>query len=325
MESIGELSVSELLLRPRFELIEQREGGFHWGESQFGVKWALDAALEAQIKVGPLALLNRQQFYNPDTDPEEWGIIEAYGAWNSPYGVFRMGLIPLDYGEEGATKEADLYFERSQLFDRGVVALRDVGFNYSILHNGFFTSITVHNGEAGEPEDRRTWYTAKWGWQDREKFRIGVAGQTGSTDPTITSLSGSTLGNVDVSKEATWRTGTVFVKWFPSDFKMLFEAHLGEVKQESRLKEKYAGGHLDLMWDFSKHWGIQTRYDHFDENTKQDRDSTRIYSIGFSLTNTTQTSRLFLIGSKVFEEGLKTPNDQVVLIWRLTPLTPIKK
>src|SRR5690606_19733930 len=114
----------------------------------------------------------------------------------------------------------------------------DIGLSYFILHNGFFTGFVVHNGEAGDPEDSRTWYTAKWGWQDRSKFKIGVAGQTGSTEAKVTDLSGSILGGVDVTKEARWRMGSFFIKWHPSDFKMNVELHMGEVGQEDRLLEK---------------------------------------------------------------------------------------
>lgn len=323
-ESIGTLSINEVLLQPHFVLQEQRQGGFKWGESQFGVLWELDSTLWAQIKVGSLELLNRQQFYNARAPQENWGMIEGYGAWVSPYGTFRMGLLPLEFGEEGAMEESELYFPRSYLYQQDVMSLRDLGFSYFILHRGFFTSLTVHNGEAGEPEDNRTWYTAKWGWQDREKFRIGASGQTGSTEPQVTSASNSQLGNFDESLPAKWRIGSVFIRWYPSDFKMLLEAFLGEVEQQGKLREKFAGGHVDLMWDWSSRWGVQFRYDHFDPNTKLDGDLQRSLSLGFSLRNATQTSRIFLIGSKVLEEGQKTPNDEIRLVWRLTPFTPIK-
>lgn len=321
-EAIGHLFVSDFLLQPHFQLREGSEGGFDWGESQFGIGWRLDSQLQGKVKVGPLALLNRQQFYNPRPH-EDWGVIEAYGEWESPYGRFRMGLLPLEYSEEGAMSESELYFQRSLLFAQSVVALRDVGFNYYILHNGFFTSLTVHNGEAGTPEDSRTWYTAKWGWQDRNKFRIGVAGQTGSTEPTVTSSSTSNLGDFVVSKEAKWRMGSAFIKWYPSDFKMLLEAHLGEAVQDNKLKEKFAAGHFDIMWDWTSKVTLLARYDHFDPNTKLDGDLKRRASVGFSLSNPTRTSQLFLVGSKVFEEEKNIPNDEIRLMWRLTPLSPI--
>lgn len=321
-ESIGTLAVSDLLLQPHFRIQEGSEGGFDWGGSQLGVGWRLDAALSAKIKLGSLDLLNRQQFYKARPQ-EEWGIIEAYGEWQSPYGRFRMGLMPVDYGEEGAMNESELYFPRSLWFSERVLALRDIGASYYILHNGFFTSVMVHNGEASTPEDSRTWYTAKWGWQDRDKFRTSVSGQTGSTESVATSTSSSTLGNVDVSKEAKWRMGSLSLKWFPSDFKMLIEAHLGEVVQENKLKEKFAAGHFDVMWDWTRTLTLLTRYDHLDPNTKQDGDLQRRASIGFSLNNATRTSQLFLIGTKVFEENRSTPNDEFRLVWRLTPLTPV--
>src|SRR5690606_31563532 len=108
-----------------------------------------------------------------------------------------------------------------------------------------------------------------------------------------------------------------FVKWHPSDFKMNLELHLGEVGQDDRLLEKFAGGHLDLMWDFSPRWGIQARYDQFDPNTKKYGDSEKAISLGFSLSNKTKTSTLFLIGTKVLEEGTQIHNDEARLVWRL--------
>jgi hypothetical protein len=119
--------------------------------------------------------------------------------------------------------------------------------------------------------------------------------------------------------------GSFFLRWYPSDFKMLMEVHLGEVNQEGQLREKFAGGHVDLMWDWTTRWGFQARYDHFDANTKKDGDLQREISLGLSLSNATRTSRLFLVGAKVLEEDQKIPNDKLMLMWRLTPWTGLQK
>ncbi|MCB0412505.1 MAG: outer membrane beta-barrel protein, partial [Bdellovibrionales bacterium] len=219
--------------------------------------------------------------------------------------------------------ESELYFPRSLLFEQGVVALRAVGVEFETSHNGFFTSLAVHNGEAGEVEDHRTWVTAKWGWQDRNKLRLGFSGQTGSTEPTATSSSTATvkLGNADFAQDALWRIGSLFVHWHPSDFQMFLEFHKGEVVQSEVLQGRFVGAHLDLIWQFTERWKVMGRWDQFDLNSKVAGDVQKLATLGVSFSNNTHTSEVFLYASKNIEE-VDLPNDELRLQWRLTPLLP---
>ncbi|MCB0412467.1 MAG: hypothetical protein KDD22_08070, partial [Bdellovibrionales bacterium] len=109
-ENLGRLSMEEVLVQPYFLSQERGEGGFSWGDSQAALRWEMEQTLSAHFRIGDLSLLNRQSFYDPTPERGSFGMIEAYGQWNSPYGRFRMGLIPLEYSAEGELGESELYF-----------------------------------------------------------------------------------------------------------------------------------------------------------------------------------------------------------------------
>lgn len=316
-EKVGELRVEDLTIRPTFKLVEPKKAQFQVGDSSAAFRFRLNESINALVRVGPKSLMAPMARYS-DSTSDELGLVEAFAEIDATYGRVRAGLLPLEFGSEGALKEGQLYFPRSYLFSKRVVPLRDVGFSYSIENRGFFTEIIVHNGEGFENSDGRVWYTGKWGWSNDQNVRVGIAGLTGSTLPIVTSSSNDTLAGVDTSNEAQWRLAGLFFDYQGLKLKSQLEGYVGELVQRREAKG-YASGHWDLRWEFTKQFGSQVRYDFYDPHLKTSRDLEQSVSLGFRLSDSLARSNIYFVGKKVLEEKGQIPNDEFYLIWSLSP------
>lgn len=315
-EDIGELKIHDLLLRPNFVLREPTDGSYSIGESSFALRWELEDKYAGVIRIGPRSLLSPSARYS-DTVNSDIMLVEAYAEYNDAYGRFRLGRIPVEFGYEGKLWERELIFPRSLLFQNRVMMLRDVGGSYEINHNNFFSGVVIHNGESDADEDGRIWYTARWGYR-AERFEVGMVGQTGGTKPTATSTSNDTLAGVDPTKEAKWRMGGIYIASSKKKFDWTLEVYQGEREQETVIG-KFSTAHADVGYQFSKTFAGYLRYDHFDPNRNLDGDLQRRASVALVLSNRTKSSNLILVGTKVFEETNQIPNDELRLIWSLSP------
>lgn len=315
-EDIGELKIHDLLLRPNFLLQEPTDGSFSIGESSFALRWELEQKYAGVIRIGPRTLLNPLARYTSEVNSDIM-LVEAYAEFNDPYGRFRLGRLPVEFGYEGRLWERELIFPRSLLFQNRAMMLRDVGGSYEIYHNNFFSGFVIHNGESDRDEDGRIWYTARLGFRE-EKFEIGLAGQTGGTKPIATSASLDTLGAVDPSEEAKWRLAGIYTAFTRKDWEFVLEAYSGE-REQHRKTGRFAAGHADLGIQVAKTLSAHLRYDTFDPNQGRDGDLERHASIALVLSNRTRSSNLILVGTKVFEETRQRGNDHLRLIWSLSP------
>lgn len=315
-EDIGELKIHDLLLRPTFYLKEPGQGQFSIGESSVALRWELEQKYAGVIRIGSRTLLNPLAHYS-STVKDDVMLVEAFAEYNDVYGRARLGRIPVEFGYEGRQWERYLIFPRSLLFQKRAVMLRDVGVAYDIAQEHWYTGFAVSNGESDSDLDGRAWYTARWGYRD-DHFEIGLAGQTGSTKPVATSASADTLANVDPTLEAKWRLGGLYTHLNDKVWDFVLEFYIGELEQE-RKTTKFSSGHADLGYDFTKRFSTYLRYDFFDPRMRHDGDMERNVSLALVLGNATRSSNLILVGTKVFEESHQVPNDELRLIWSLSP------
>ncbi|MCB0407740.1 MAG: outer membrane beta-barrel protein [Bdellovibrionales bacterium] len=317
-ENLGQVEVTDILIKPYFLLKEPQEGEFQLGDTSFQVTWFLENQFSSKLRLGSKTLRQQMGRYSVQRE-EDIGIVEGYAQYASVYGQARFGMIPISYGAEGSMEERQLFFQRSLLYKQRIVPLRDLGFEYSVQHRGWYSDLKVHNGEGETNPDGRMWMTANWGWKDRNKLKAGIAAMTGTTKPSSTTGVTDTLAGVDVNKEAKWRMGTAFIQWFPSEWKTLLEFTMGELKQDKKIEGKFAGGHVDVMYDTPR-WAVMARWDYLNPDSDASNDLKRETSVGFILKNESQTSQLKFIGTKIVEDGQKIANDEFRLVWQLTPL-----
>jgi hypothetical protein len=317
-ESLGTLSVSDVLLRPNFTTGSSKleERGFNLGESSLAVTWSLNDKFSGTIRLGPRSLIAPPAHYTATVN-SDITMVEAYAQFDHPYGRFRFGEIPLDFGLEGAKSEGDLIFPRAFLFSERIVGLRDVGVSYAIDYNNFFTEIAVHNGEGDENQDNRLWYTSHWGYKF-ERAQVGLAGQTGQTTPASTQNSQDTLASVDPTRAAKWRMLGVFGNWNPKKFVMEMEAYVGERVQDTGTHD-FATGHFDLGYEFTKELSLFARYDMLEPDTRVSDDEIHRAAVAFVVNNQSRNSRLIFMAAHDFHEGSSQGEDQLRFIWSLSP------
>ena len=316
-EDIGELKIHDLLLRPSFTLSEPKSGAFSIGESSFALRWELEEKFSGVIRIGPRTLLNPAARY-ADTVPDDVTLVEAFAEYVDHYGRFRLGRLPVEFGYEGRQWERSLIFPRSLLFQKRMMMLRDVGGAYEVNHNNFYTGFVVHNGESDADRDGQIWYSAHWGYRT-EIFEVGMAGQTGHTRPAGTSTSNDNLGGVDETRDATWRVGGLYTVWGRKGWEWVLEVYGGEVEQLTKVVGNFYAGHTDFSYEWTKHFSTHLRWDQMDPNTRLGGDGEQAASLALVFSNGTRSSNLIVVASKKLEQGHEIANDEIRLIWNLSP------
>lgn len=312
----GMLSLETLVLRPQFQLQEPSASEFSMGESLFALQWLLSDKVKGRFAVGPKSLLGTSARYSSSLS-EEISFIEAYGEMKFDYGQIRAGLVPLGFGFEGGRKESQLLLGRSLLFQKRVVPLRDLGFGFLTENGAFFTQFLVHNGESGPDQDGQPWLTAKWGRRSGEDFVFGVSATTGSTRSVATSSSQDTLAGVNTGINALWRWMGPYLAWKSSRWEVVAEGYWGELEQRDQTRSM-----ASALFSATRHFkdsSIGFRYDYFDPHHRQDRDAITQLSAAFCFGSQDSNSKLLLLGQKNFEQGAEKANDELRIIWVLTP------
>ncbi len=131
-------------------------------------------------------------------------------------------------------------------------------------------------------------------------------------------MSADKLAGTDPTKEALWRVAGLHSAVSGKRWEFVLEAYSGQREQEKKTG-KWASGHADLGFQFLKILSGHLRYDMFDPNQRIDNDMERQASVAFVLSNKTKSSNIIIVGTKVFEEGKQVGNDEVRLIWSLSP------
>ena len=324
-ENLGKLEVIDLLLRPEFRYEDQSDAnGFGFAQSQVGFLWSLKSELSAVIRIGNESLRSKPRFFRNPEEQESWGVIEAYGQFQTNYGKFEAGLLPLQFGAEGSIHETQLVFERPMVQRQGLVALRDLGFRYGVEFNGFFTDFTFHNGETTDQSDGRFFLSSKWGWRsEKTQFRGGLMAQTGRMKAESLRDNLPLFGGAPSDEDSLMRMGGLFARFEKKNWLILFDFLIGEILQDKTLSNKFSTGHLDAYWRMSSHFSIQARYDYFDPDHTVRRSLRQEITGGFHLHDLYKTNSLILNYTHVLPERSVPRQDRILLSWRITPvLTP---
>lgn len=320
-EPLGTISVSDLLLAPRFTYFEPSRGHFQPGDSFIAVGWRRDETLSAQVSLGTQSLINIPNRY-PQINADTVNVIEAYGQGDGSFGRFRAGLLPIPFGSEGGIAEGRLRFPRSLIFERGMIGLRDHGVSYSISHERFGSEWAIHNGEGGRDIDNKLWYTARWGYTIPGKMRFGVSGQTGRTTPASTNPVGTYTTSspadavMDLNKSSKVRIGNVFVNIDSRRYGLTLEATTGDVIQD--VKRRFTAGHADFYFPLSPKLAMLARYDFFDPK-RVATDHVQYLTAGISYRTGHDTSEIYIFGTQEMKPEPVADVHRFMLMWKLTP------
>lgn len=326
-EPIGTISVSDLLLAPRFSYSEPSRGHFQPGDSYVAFRWQRDEVLSATVVLGTQSLINIPNRYT-QINGDTINIIEAYGQSDNSYGKFRFGLIPIPFGSEGGIAEGRLRFPRSLIFEKGIIGLRDHGVSYAIDYERFISEWAIHNGESGRDLDNQVWFTARWGYLSPGKMRLGVSGQAGrtrplSTDPTGTYAGGATQSPdaiMDLTRHAKFRIANVFLHYDTRRFGFTLEGTTGDVIQESR--RKFNAAHADVYVPITPRISTLARYDFFDPKrpgTPKNQYVSQHVTAGLSYRTGLDTSEIYLLGTQELKPDPISDVHRFMIMWKLTP------
>lgn len=318
-EKLGVLSVEDLFFRPYFLVREGQEAEFGLGETSLALSWFKTQELGGIIRLGSRALINPMIHFSDDVK-EELSIVEAFAQLSGIYGRLRMGLIPIEFGIEGQWQESEIYFPRSLIFEKRLIPLRDFGISYQVGIQGYYTRIAIHNGEGeSDNKDGQMFYTASWGWSDYKNVNVGISSMTGTTKPISTqNVTQDLIAGINVDNAALWRLGQIYIHWHPNDWFFLSEFMFGELEQSEKVT-KFNASHLDLGYRWNPNFKLFVRYDQFDPNESKDKDLEQKSSLALVFSDKYNTNSLYLIATKIFEQGSNVHNDEFRLIWSLTP------
>ncbi|MEQ1666225.1 MAG: hypothetical protein ABL927_12715, partial [Bdellovibrionales bacterium] len=198
--------------------------------------------------------------------------------------------------------------------------LSDQGISFFTENSGYYTELIAHNGEIDGPSDGRIWVTGNWGFSNQQSFRAQLSLQTGYVEGSLSAGSTNTLAGVTNGETARWRNGVLFMNWYERLWSAVLQYGGGEQTQG-----KITGRYETIMFSFtntlSDFFGVGLRYEEFDPNRKMSGDRIRKSSLLFQFKDKKSNSNVLLEGTNVLEEHNKIPNDEIRLVWLLTPYT----
>lgn len=317
-QSLGELEVSRLLLEPTFFVMEPKTSSFEMTKALMGVSWKNDNRWSAHLVFGSANLLGVPKRYG--TLNQDFSLVEGYGEWNSGIGVWRIGLLPIDFGLQGGSAEELLWFPRGLLYQKGYLGIRDFGLSFSIHEGLYFSHLVVHNGESGVDHDNRAWFTGKWGINPKN-LEFGISAQAGQTTPLSTNVSGNASQDslFSAGSNHRLRLASLFINNKQEALNYQGEAFLAEVLTDGADTTQFGGFYVDLKYRQNAWLQYLIRYDELRTYPTSGREKYLQATLGFVFSNWNQTSNLFLYFIKNLEEHVETNNDRLQITWRWTP------
>ncbi len=323
-EKLGKVFLSDLFLSPRFDYSEPKSGQFLLGRSYAAADWTGGDMISGHFAFGTKSLLGVPARYGAVSE-ENFAMIEGYAQIATEYGRARLGLQPIPFGLESGVNEANLRFERSLLYQRGLIGIRDLGVGYSISNDGFFNDWLIHNGESGQELDNQVWFTTRIGYH-RNFFTGGLSAQTGKTNPLSTDPTGNLAATpagspqvtgINIDEGAKYRLFNIFFAYRSKDIESSFEFTTMDVYQTERNVHPNTG-HLDVYVPIKEMWGALFRYDYFDAK-EAGMPTNQQYTIGACLKSKFETSNLYIYASRNVLPAPLNDTHQVLLVWRISP------
>ncbi len=323
-ERLGKVYLSDIFLSPRFNYAEPKSGSFMPGNSYLAGDWTRGDAISGHLAFGTKSLIGVPARYGIVND-QDFVLVEGYAQIVSNYGRFRLGLQPIPFGMETGINEANLRFERSLIYQKRLMGIRDVGLGYSITNDGFFSDWLIHNGEGGRDLDNQTWFTARLGYH-KDNLTGGLSGQTGKTSPLSTDPTGNLAATpggslqttgINIDDGAKYRLLNLFIAYRTKDIETGLEFTSGDIFQ-SQTQSHPSGGHVDVFLPFGEVFAAMFRYDYFDPKNTIDPTNQQ-YTLGACFRSPYETSNIYIFGSRNVLPAGQSDSHQVLLVWRVSP------
>lgn len=317
-EKVGTLSIEMLRLRPTLLSHEAVGANFSLSDSAFGLRWRKNEKLSAYIEVGSELSRNLPIYYE-DAAEDRLGFARAYAEYDGVFGSIRFGLIPLNFGYDGYIDSHNNIYESALPYSQRIIGSTDHGISFHTENKGYYTQLTAHNGEIDTTSDGRVWTSGNWGYSNSRNLRTQLSLQTGFVKGAVASTT-NTIAGVNSGETAHWRNGLFFINWYPNNWNVVIQLGGGEVKQDSR-EGRYTNSMFELTRAVSKNFAAGFRYDQLDPNRKLNGDILTDLSLALVFKSADSSSKIIILGTKSMEESGEIPDDQLRLVWLLTPYT----
>ncbi|OFZ16897.1 MAG: hypothetical protein A2Z20_09600 [Bdellovibrionales bacterium RBG_16_40_8] len=316
-ETVGSFFIQSIHLRPTFLSQEDTGADFSLADSTFAIGWKKNKNLSVFFEVGSEKLRNLPAYYAA-SEQNRLGFYKAFIEFQGVYGRFRFGLIPLNFGYDGILENYERIFNKSLLYSQRIIGISDYGMSFFSELNGYYTQLTIHNGEIDTTSDGRLWVSGNWGYTDGRNFRTQLSLQTGYVRGDVSTGATNTLAGVVNGEIALWRNGVIFANWYQRNWNVVMQFGGGEVKQDDDTG-RYSTEMYELTNTFTKNLGVGVRYDKLNPNRKASGDGVTEVSLMFLLKSIDSTSNFVILGTKAIEESSERHNDQLRIEWVLTP------
>ena len=325
LENLGHPAGFDFLIQPSFSYVEGKTGRFLLENSYLGMGWKIDDSISSYFRLGGRDLMGQPKIFWLSTEVSEsqaeWNLVEGYLQWsNSLWGRIRVGLIPVPFGLQGGENEIYLYTPLSLFWRQPKVSRRDLGLNYHIDFDGFFSDWTVHHGEGGADVDNEAWFTARWGYGDRQWARMGFSASVGRLGSSYLQTEPQTFSHSVESGQVRMGQAFLFLRGliFDTSHTIRAEWYQGEFRQAEQIIP-FRSGYVDLEVGIARNSSVVARYDYLDPESLTNSVSRQEASFGLQIKNKNRTFLFSIVGTKKLESSDRPSVHQLSLYWRMTP------
>lgn len=300
------ISINDLFLQPRLRIVEKSSGGFQAIDANVSMLTKIDAWFDAQVVLGSSSSLNQPAWVAPTS--ESLTVLKAIGTYHSPFGDIYAGQFQVPWGLEGTISDKDLWFPRSLFYLNGVFPLYDLGAGYFIDWDKFNFYFAVHNGEGALNPDRdnRLFVTGQWRYNGPANMKAGISATAGR------------VSAPNVLTERRLRGANAFFGFHIFGLGLQLEgSFLQDLSQT--LDKDVVAWHAALEHPVTDNINALLRYEELNPNSRVESDVLGRAFIGAEIHNKSSTSRLFVFLVKNTESQNEIKNDEIQVMWRLTP------
>ncbi len=324
-EKVGTFSLDNIVLRPTYLSQEGQGGRFSLEDSQIGLSWRKDRHWSAHFDLGDTSYRNLPIYYGQNSpmytgqNTAQFGLVDGYAEYDGVYGRVRAGLLPVDFGYEGTLDPAHRYFFYSQSIANRLVALDDEGVSFYTEHEGFFTELVLHNGSGDQSNSGNVWVTGNWGYAYMQNFKWEMSLQTGYIPGSATTNTQNvTVADFQPGVMARVRNGVMYVEYSPVYWDAIAEIGGGELVQDSKTS-RYDYQLAQVTHNFTRNLSAGMRYDFYNPNMGMSGLGQTEMTALLMLKSDDGTSDLLFEGTKHFYETNQIHDDQLRVVWLLTP------
>ena len=301
------IQLEDIFAQVQGRVAEPSTGGFSPILWKLGAGAQFNSWLSLDTSVGASQLLYLPNWSTPPSDSVS--LLDLKAQMMTDFGDFYAGQFQIPWGLEGTSDEAALWLPRSMFYEKGALPLRDIGGGFKTDYDGYFMNVAAHNGlGAGVTNNtNRLFVTGQTGYRGKAHSVVGLSLTAGHIISPLTSMDTKVRG------------ANAFYGFNIFGLGLQLESSVIESKTDAQTTDVLAW-HADLQHPLSDHINLIYRYEAYNPNLRVSSNVLSRGYIGGEIHSADNFSRLFLFLVKNNESQSETPNDEIQLAWRVSPM-----